>query len=285
MVRPFRHYLLAVLGVIIGLGPVTTVPAEIIEPGVTLETKIGPNGLRQYVLRVELGRFDVRVVTAAVQALGSESGGDATYNERAAKGLFLVDYLRRYRATAVMGAGYTASFSPPTPFGLVKSNGVTINPSHVTWATEGLFCSDKGRVSITASGNSAENPDFRDCFEGGPLMLLNNLPPVGVPSVQSPSSSYDRIASDPIDHSFVCIDFAGRVVLGLFPSVKLKSLVNELRKPRFRCVKAMRLDPLGLVFVREGKPNIVGKDKYLLPSVIAVIKRSTDEGLTDRTGR
>jgi hypothetical protein len=276
MAWSIRHSLLVAMGAIIGLGPITSVPAEIIEPGVTLETNIGANGLGQYVLRVELGRFDVRVVAAAVQILGPETGGDPEYNERAAKGFFLVDYFRRYRATAVMGGGYTASFSPPTPFGLVKSSGVTINPSHVTWATEGVFCSDKGRVAIAISGTAADNPDFRDCFEAGPLLLLNSLPPVGVPSVQSSSASYDRIAREPIDHSFVCIDFAGRVVFGMFPHIKLKSLVNELRKPRLRCVKAMRLESAGLVLAAEGNPNIFGKDKYLLPSVIAVIKRTTE---------
>jgi hypothetical protein len=238
--------------------------------GLTLERIAGAAGSTRNYLRADLGKIDVRVLSPLVpDVTGSPSG--VSYNvERGAKGFFLSDYLHRYRAAAVLAGGYTVSFSPPTPLGFVKSNGVTANyPARPTWATEGVFCSDRGRAVIEPFGDGAGVGAFRDCLQAGPLLLLNGAPPTGVPSLQqSAASSYNRIAHGAVDHAFVCVASGSRVVLGLVSNTELKTLVGDLQQPAVGCVSALRLDVGALALSGE----VIGDDKYLYPSAIGLLK-------------
>ena len=139
-------------------------------------------------LRVDLGKFDVRVLTALVPIDEPNISPTQTL-ERAARGYFLKDYRTLYGAKAVLSGGYIASFSPPMALGLVKSNGVIANEFHKSWLTEGLFCSDVGRVKID---DDVDKDEFRDCLQTGPLLLLRGQPPRDGRSTRA--SGYDKLA-------------------------------------------------------------------------------------------
>jgi hypothetical protein len=266
----------ALIGLAVGLGCAlggatgsARAEPKLIEPGLTLERiLVTPGSTRNY-LRADTAKIDVRILSPLVPDLAAPSPV-GNYGI-AAKGLFLADYLRRYRAAVVLAGGYTVSLSPPTPLGLVKSNGVTTNyPAHVvTWAAEAVFCSDRGRALIEPFRPSADYKGFRDCIQAGPLLLLNGAAPTDVPSVQaSPPPSYNRIAHGAIDHAFVCIASGSRIVLGLISNTELKTLVADLQQPAVGCVSAMRLDVGALALAGE----VIGDDKFLYPSAIGLLK-------------
>lgn len=153
-------------------------------------------------IRVDLAGFDVRVLTPLVslQGTGTPSGNP----DRAAQGLYLLDYLNRYRALAVMSGGYIDSYSPPTALGSVKSNGTLIAPPHNSWLTNGIFCSDAGRAIVQAAGSDDTKIDLRDCVQAGPS-LLN----AGQAAPQSGGTQYLKLAESIQEQGFICIDGEG----------------------------------------------------------------------------
>lgn len=221
-------------------------------------------------LRVSLDKFDVRVAVPRISKFGASSS-DATSNpDRSPRGLFLDDYINRYNALAAISASYVETFSPPTPLGQIKSDGLITGTSHSSWATEGTFCSDKGRALVGISSDLAAKSNYRDCLEVGPLLLLGGAIPNALPSSSATGTDYNRMINGQVPHSIVCIDNAGRVLLGLTAKsgATLSEIVTTIQQAPIKCSDAIRLQPGGM----RVNSDLFGVDRYLHPSALLVIK-------------
>jgi hypothetical protein len=225
-------------------------------------------GIAMTYLRVSLDKFNVRVATPRIPKFGVTSK-DAFNPERGARGLFLDDYLARYKGLAAISAGYVVTFSPPTPLGQIKSDGVVIGTPHSSWATEGTFCSDKGQASIETSTDPLSKSKYRDCLQVGPVLLLEGAVPSGLLSSAN-GSDYDKMVRGQVPQAMVCIDSSGRVLLGLTAKsgVTLSEFVIALQHDPINCLNALRLQPGGMMV----GPELYGSDVYLHPSALLVLK-------------
>jgi uncharacterized protein YigE (DUF2233 family) len=213
----------------------------------------------------------VRVLSSLVSISDGSSRGDPVSNlERKARGLFLEDYQRRYGALAILSGGYFASFSPPSPLGFVKSNRISISSPHESWLTEGMLCTDEGRLEITLKAQRADRPEFRDCLQAGPLLLLNGQAPTNLPSRGAPG--FEKLARSVQEQTFVCIDKQGKVILGVTEEADLAAVTEWLRRPDIGCADAIRLTGSNTSGLRV-LSQLYGQDEYLFPSVIAVMNR------------
>lgn len=211
--------------------------------------------------------FTLRVLTPLV----SPEGKAVTANgrDRAAQGLFLADYAQRYRTVAVSSGGYIESFSPPTPLGFVKSRGIIISRSHESWLTDGVICSDDGRISIDAAGRTPDNSQFQDCLQAGPLLLKQGkVDPLG----SSNSSGYQKLARSIQEQTFVCINDRKRVLLGVTDKIDIITLLTFLRRPTISCSDALRLTGLDTSGMRVGD-KLLNKDDYLFPTALGIVPR------------
>ena len=195
---------------------------EPVEDGIELLRASDSNSITY--IRVSLDRFDVRVATPRVHKFGTTAPSDSNaYSERSPRGLLLDDYIARYDALAAISAGYVETISPPTPLGLIKSDGVTIGTAHSSWATEGAFCSDKGRASIEIA-TSTLDADYRDCLQVGPILLLNGNIPKGLPSSSGSGGDFDKMMKGEVGQAMVCIDSSGRALFGLARRMPLATM-------------------------------------------------------------
>jgi Phosphodiester glycosidase len=235
--------------------------------GIELLRKQLPGNTYMTFSRVSLERFDVRVATPRVPRFGL---GDVSSSlERNPRGLFLEDYLSRYDALASISAGYVVSFSPPTPLGQIKSDGVIVGQPHSSWATEAVFCSDKGKALIESSP-SADIPGYRDCLQIGPLLLRDGTAPAGLLNSTGRGADYDRMIKGQVGQAVICIDRGGRIVLGVSAkSVALSVVVTTLQGPELDCANAVRLQPGGM----RVNGVLFGVDQYLHPSALLVLRR------------
>lgn len=219
-------------------------------------------------VRVSLDKLNVRVLTAGVP-LENTSTQQLPNPERRARGYSLEEYLRRYDAMAVLSGGYIDSYSPPTPLGFVKSDGVVIHGLHRSWLVEGLFCSDAGRARIILIDNTDVPSQFRDCVQAGPVLLLGGAQP-NLPGRQG--EGYARLAKRSDEQTFVCISERQEVVLGVTSKMRLEDLVATLKRPEFLCVDAIRMTAWDSAGLQIGD-LLYGKDAYLFPSAIGVLPR------------
>lgn len=218
-------------------------------------------------LRVALDHFNIRVATPRVPKFGVANQTSGQNPERTPRGFFLEDYIYRYDALAAISASYVLTFSPPTPLGQIKSDGMLVGTPHSSWATEGVFCSDDGRASIEVATRSLADMDYRDCLQVGPILLRDNAVPTGLPSSTASGSDYDKMISGQVGHSIACIDNTGHVLLGLIGRIPLSELVTALRQPPLNCASAIRLQPGGM----RVKSDLYGTDSYLHPSALVVV--------------
>lgn len=177
--------------------------------GLELHETTVSEGVSASYLRVDLHEFNVRVLSALVP-IGSLGIAPSTSPERAVRGLYLKDYLTLYHAAVVLSGGYMATFSPPTPLGLVRSNGIVISPPDHTWLTDGYFCSEPGHVQIERWIDLAE---FRDCLQAGPLLLLKGKPQNDVPKDRR--AQYQQFAALAQQHAFICTSISSEFVMGV----------------------------------------------------------------------
>jgi hypothetical protein len=215
-------------------------------------------------LKVDLRKFDVRVITARVP-FGQR--GQAINPERAPTGFSLEDYQRLYHATAVISGGYLASFAPPTSLGLVKSNDVLVSPPHNTWLVEGIYCDNPAESTIQQWTSDADISNFRDCLQAGPLLLYNGSEPSDVPSKHAPG--YDRLARSVQEQAFLCTSGRDEIIIGVTQQIDLPTLTNFL-KSEAGCVTALRLTGKDTAGLRLND-QLYGKDQFLLPNALAVI--------------
>jgi hypothetical protein len=223
-----------------------------------------------FFVRAPLEFFDVRVLSPLVQFSAQTRAGDP---ERAARGYFLQDYLRRFDAIAILSGGYIDTYSPPTALGFVKSDGNILSKEHTTWLTEGVFCSDSGRAIIETVGASADRPKFRDCLQAGPLILSKGKPPTDLPSRKS--SGFQKLSASVQEQCFVCLDTNQQVLIGVADKMDLPTLTAALSRTEIGCVNALRLtgqDTAGLR-LRDG---LFGSDDYLFPSAVGIFRRNSE---------
>jgi Phosphodiester glycosidase len=219
-------------------------------------------------LRVALDRFNIRVATPRVLKFGAANQTPGQNPERSPRGFFLDEYISRYDALAAISASYVKTFSPPTPLGQIKSDGIIVGTPHSSWATEGVFCSDKGRASIEVATGSLADMNYRDCIQVGPILLQDHTVPADLLSSTTGGSDYDKMINGQVGHSIACIDKAGRVLLGLTGRMPLSELVAALKHAPLYCASAIRLQPGGM----QVKSNLYGTDSYLHPSALVVAK-------------
>ncbi len=229
-----------------------------------IQTREVAGGKSVSYLRVDLANFDVRILTPSLRRISSA----ATNPERTPQGLFLSDYLTRYDAAAVMSGGYIDSYSPPTALGFVKSNGTLVAPPHNSWLTNGLFCSDVGRAIVQSVGSDINKPDFRDCLQAGPILLIagNALSQVGA------NASYLKLAHSIQEQGFICIDGNSHVLMGVTDKINFATLVDFLNLPEIGCKDAVRLTGLDTAGLRD-RSHLFGHDDYLFPNAIGILPK------------
>jgi hypothetical protein len=132
-----------------------------------------------------------------------------------------------------------------------------------------VFCSDKGRASILVAGSSLANLDYRDCLQVGPILLRDGAVQPNLQSSSAAGSDYDKMIKGQVAQAMVCIDSAGRVLLGVTSNrVPLADMVTALQQPPINCANAIRLQPGGM----QVNSDLFGVDNYLHPSALLVIK-------------
>jgi len=238
---------------------------QVIADGLVLHQAKLTEGRMATYLRVDLEKLDVRVLSALLPRKDDKMQAAP---ERAARGFFLNDYRTSHNAEAVMSGGYIASFSPPTPLGLVKSDWTVVNPPHESWLTDGYFCSEPGRAQIQRWIDLAA---FRDCLQAGPILLLQGEPPKDLGRSRRPGS-YKKLENSVQEQAFICTVMPNELILGITDKINLPALVDFLSREEMGCNDAIRLtgeQTAGLVL----SDKEFGHDDYLFPSVIAVMPR------------
>ena len=207
-------------------------------------------------LNIDLKAFDIKVYSAVKFANG------------AATGYSLDNYLNLGGAAAVFSGGYLASFAPPTPLGLVKSDGVVTNKPHGTWLVEGVLCAKEGQLVIQTWSVGAEE-DFPDCLQAGPILLLKGKEPNDLPSRSA--SGYLKLANSVQEQTFLCTLGDQQAVAGVTDRMDLPTLVAFLRD-KIGCVDAIRLTGKDTAGLRLKRPRALYlNDAYLFPDAIAVV--------------
>jgi hypothetical protein len=233
------------------------------------QTKISNPSVDVNYVRVSLKDFDVRVLAASAPT--DAQPGSSLSPDRMASGYSLQDYQSRYGAFAVLSGGFIDSYSPPTPLGLVRSNGVQISGIHHSWLVDGFFCSDTEHAEIVPVSNDVSRENFRDCVQSGPLLLLDKK------EFSDPArdeiANFKEFAGAPYERTFVCITNDGNVILGLTGKVELPKLASALLEPEFNCRDAIGLTSFVSAGLRVGD-TLLGGDNFLFPSVIAITPRA-----------
>jgi hypothetical protein len=240
-------------------------PPQVIADGLVLHQATVAEGRLATYLRVDLEKFDVRVLSALLPRKDDKAQAAP---ERAARGFFLNDYRTLHNAEAVLSGGYIASFSPPTPLGLIKSDWTVVNAPHESWLTDGYFCSEPGRAQIQRWIDLAA---FRDCLQAGPILLLQGEPPKDLGRSRRPGS-YKKLENSVQEQAFICTVMPNELILGVTDKINLPALVDFLSRKETGCTDAIRLtgeQTAGLVL----SDKEFGHDDYLFPSVIAVMPR------------
>ena len=168
-----------------------------------------------------------------------------------------------------ISGGYLSSFSPPTPLGLVKSNGVLVSRPHDSWLVEGLYCENGSEAVIVKWQEENDLSSFRDCLQAGPILLLGGKQPQDVPSVES--TGYKKLAYSVQEQAFLCTLIGKRVALGITSETNLPALVDFLRD-KVGCIDAIRLTGKETAGLRY-KDKLYGKDQFLFPSAIGIVPR------------
>ena len=233
------------------------------------QTKISNSGVDVSYVRVSPQDFDVRVLTASVS--GDAQFSKPLYSDRLASGYSLQDYQNRYGAFVVLSGGYIDSYSPPTPLGLVKSNGIQIGAVQHSWLVDGFFCSDVEHVAIVPVNDDATLVASRDCVQSGPLLLL------GQKRVIDPAreglAEFKNFEGAPQERTFACLAGNGDVIIGLTGKIDLQKLVLALLEPEFNCKDAIAFMGSESAGLRVGD-TLLGADDLLFPSAIAVMPRT-----------
>jgi hypothetical protein len=234
----------------------------------SIQTEQVSGGKSVNYIRVDLVSFDVRILTPQVSLRGVSPSSNNP--ERMPQGFYLSDYLSRYNAAAVMSGGYIDSYSPPTALGFVKSNSTLIAPPHTSWLTNGIFCSDVGRVIIQAVGSDINRPEFRDCLQAGPLLLSAGHAPS--PSSSSSSAGYLKLTQSVQEQGFICIDSNTRVLIGITDKINLGTLGEFLIRPDIGCRDALRLTGLDTAGLRD-HDHLFGHDDFSFPNAIGILPK------------
>jgi len=269
---PYRVFLSAVVAALIGqVQYVQGAADDGVRKLVLKQIKIANAAVDVSYVRVSLKDSDVRVLAAS--APDDVQSTRPLYSDRSASGYSLQDYQVRYGAFAVVSGGYFDSYSPPTPWGLLKSNGTQISEVRRSWLTDGFFCSDVGHVEIMSVSNDAARVGFRDCVQSGPLLLLGKKP-VNDPT-RDAVADFKKFESAPYERAFACLGDNGDVILGVAGKIELPKLVSALLEPEFDCRDAIALTSSGLAGLRVGDA-LFGSDDVLFPSVIAIVDRAPE---------
>jgi Phosphodiester glycosidase len=227
-----------------------------------------PGGATLHYMRVPLARYDLRVLAASVPLYDTARQAQKLNPERSASGYSLEDYLRRYRALAVLSGGYIDSYSPPTPLGLVRSNGFQLSSVHRSWLVDGFYCAKPGHAEISPVDMDPLRRGFVDCVQAGPLLLLNGRPPDS--KGREEPASYQKFVSMRLERTFICLTGRREAIIGISDKIEFPKLVTALQQPQFDCVDAIGLTGGSSGGLRFGN-RLVGKDEFLYPSVLGVM--------------
>ena len=225
-----------------------------------------PAGLVRSV-RVSLDKFDVRVITPDMTEPHAQEVARASDPERSPRGLFLADYRQKYDLSVVVTGGYLASFSPPRPVGLVKSDGLLVSAVHENWQLDGIACFDKGLAAIDARERVEElEKKYPDCIQAGPLLLKDGKPPA---EGARRAPEFDALARKVVEQTAVCIDGNNNVLLVVADKMTLDQMTAALQRPELGCVRALALNS-GPMLVND---KTFGADEYLVPNVVGIKPR------------
>lgn len=180
----------------------------------------------------------------------------------------LQELIDKLKPQAIINGGFSASFSIPTPTGLLVSNGKIIYQMNtVGKITNGIFCVGK-RISIVTSNNYRQS-NCIDALQSGPILVnsgqvdgkLNQLP----------------INKGEHRRSVVAIDKQGRLLLiAVTTPITLLDLASLLSQKDLNCVSALNLGgstDSGLYINTQVSRSQVGQLNTPIASAIAVFQK------------
>ena len=194
-------------------------------------------------------------------------------------GRTLLAYQKIHGVKAVLSGGFLKSFSPPIPLGMVKTNGQLQNrPIEKTDQLNGVFGIEGSRPRLVKFTDGISFDGWDDCIQAGPLLIDSGRIVIDETRLVLPATK--ELVFGRFIRSFVAIDRAGHVLLGLTGEISLPDLASVLaRSPReggLDCEAALNLTGhvnSGLV-IDAGQTHEVFGDSYTrFPNVIAVRRR------------
>jgi hypothetical protein len=147
-------------------------------------------------------------------------------------GSSLREFLSDETATVAFTGGYLKSFSPPSPTGYLRIDGVDLNEIvHGDPVVNAILCfGRKGpgltSVSIFAAKTFRSQGAGEDCVQAGPLLITEGRASFDL----SRSASRNRLSGE-FERAFLAIDRRGWVFLGVSSAVSLILLRDVLLAP------------------------------------------------------
>lgn len=183
----------------------------------------------------------------------------------------VLEYQKLSKSYVALSGGFMKSFYPPLPLGLVKSNGKILNRPHNTLFFSGLFCSQRGGLTIVPYMGKDATISWDHCLQSGPLLVY------GERSALDEAKNYpEDFFYKPTNRAFLAVDQQGRVLLAVTGKTTIPALVDLLQRPTeqggLECWAALNLSgvDVGIVVDVAGKHLTAGDIEFYPPNVIIV---------------
>ena len=188
-----------------------------------------PNGLEIYqgspsltALRVDLQRFDLSTVNP-LEALPPRGGGSYSYS--------LQDLADNTNALALLNGGDSANASLSIPRGLLRTNGVLLEPRRdfKNWE-DGIFCvTESGQADVIRADTDLTNTHLFDkcksAVQAGPILISAGGKVISESEYDLP---YVFGIPDRVQRSAVAVDTSGRVLLIVSGPVTASEFADHL---------------------------------------------------------
>lgn len=189
---------------------------------------------------------------------------------QSSRALLLGDYYRSSKAKIIISGGYMASFSPPTPLGLVKVDGTELSRPHKTWIGTGMVCAAGQQVRIAPFEALVSDKASTDCIQSGPLLVQNGVAHYN--DNDDIKIGEKKLVDSVQEQAFICIDGEQKIKLGVSDPIRLDDFTHIL-VDKLHCQDALRLSG-GPTAGLETQFGLAGNGELPLHNVIAVFQKT-----------
>lgn len=186
-------------------------------------------------------------------------------------GLTLNEYADLGNFKIVQSGGFLSSWTPPYPLGYVKIRGKEYNRAHISWLTEGTFCTNGRKFEIGKFESVEKLGPWISCIQSGPLIIKNKQ------VVLNTNRNTGFVTKESHRQSFMCKKINGHLLLGIAEDVKLIDLSNWMAQSDeeggLACVDAVLLTSKGISGMLIKSPNgneSIGNTDVPIPNAIIV---------------